>query len=234
MTERDEIAWKLAEGIAGYFQFVNASQLLAVPGEDSAQFVMCQILQSLQRYRIQVSTAPTDTLPDGKPVWKGSRIDAGLLAKADDASTWYGAVEVKWITSSYEAQNVRPLLLKDCARLASVNTNGMRAQLLVVGFIDDMLNQTFDVAHPRGGNPDLQRTTLGSLLSRTIGATQGLTHAQIVAAFPDYQESVPASLQWTDRGLNASLLASAAIAGNGANVGSVLVWQINKRPGPAV
>src|SRR5689334_19548032 len=40
MGARETIAQRIAAGLAGYFQYVHASNLLDLPGEDTAQFVM--------------------------------------------------------------------------------------------------------------------------------------------------------------------------------------------------
>lgn len=223
MTARVDIAQRIAAGVAGYFQYVNASHLLAMPGEDTAQFVMCQILQAQQRYRLSVSAKP--------PNWKGKmRVDAALLPKAGAAAGWYGVAEVKWITSSHQRDTVRGTLLQDCARVASVDTTNLNAKFLVVGFIDGMLAKVFDNSHDPGP-AEKQRSLLQAMLSRTTStAAASKAHTDILACFPDYQSRVPACAQFTT-GLEIELLARSTITQAGVDAGCVLVWQSNKRRG---
>lgn len=222
MAEREDIDWKLADGLAGYFQFVNSTSLLAMPGEDTAQFVMCQVLQSLQRYRVEVSVKPAED-------WDGKRVDAALLAKSEGAETVYAVAEVKWIADTEQRQNARPKLLKDCARLASIDlpVTSLRAKFLVVGFIDGMRAGVFDTSHPDSASAERQRVVLGELLSRTVGSGPcRKSHADLTAAdcFPEYQARVPEDLRWSDRGLEVELLAYTPIKNGLSVVGDVFVW----------
>lgn len=227
MDERANIAWRLANGLAGYFQFVSASRLLAMPGEDTAQFVMCQILQSNQAYRVKVSAKP--------PNWKGSkRVDAGLLPKGTSAKTWYGVAEVKWITSSVKADAARKTIIEDCARVASVKTANLNAKFVVVGFIDGMLKEVFDTAHTAGSPPELRRKFLRGLLRPDLlGKGRSRKHGRVLAAFPGYQSRIPTGSGFLT-GLDARLLAHAEIRRASTKVvGHVFVWQVNKRRGRA-
>lgn len=227
MNERTIIAWRLAHGLAGYFQFVSASRLLAMPGEDTAQFVMCQILQSNQAYKVKVSAKP--------PNWEGQkRIDAGLLPKGVGAKTWYGVVEVKWITSSVKADAARFTIIEDCARVASVKTANLNAKFIVVGFIDGMLDKVFDNPHEPGTPPERRRKMLRGLLRPDLlGRARSRSDSRIAGAFPDYQKRVPMGSHFTT-GLDVRLLARSPIRrGKALIVGEVLVWQVNKRRGRA-
>lgn len=227
MANREDIACRIADGLAGYFQYVNATQLLAMPGEDTAQFVMCQILQAQQRYRVAVSAQP--------PPWDDARrVDAGLLSKAADSTTWYGVAEVKWITSKAQRDTARFTIIEDCARVASVKTNYLNAKFMVVGFTDGMLAEVFDRPHDAGTNQEHQRALLARLLGRTPGSPAvSVSHAELThaAAFPAYQGRVPTVAQFTT-GLEAQLLTFSPIKSSNTSVGEVLVWQVNKRSGP--
>lgn len=227
MDERTRLAWRLAHGLAGYFQFVHASRLLAMPGEDTAQFVMCQILQSNQSYKVKVSAMP--------PGWSGrQRIDAGMLPKGKSSTTWYGVVEVKWITSSVKADGARLTIIQDCARVASVNTANLNAKFLVVGFIDNMLEKVFDVPHKPGSPAEVRRKLLRALLRPDL-LRKGRSRSQgkILKAFPEYQKRVPPSARFST-GMHVRLLARSSIRRASRTIdGEVCVWQINKRRGRA-
>lgn len=223
MDDRDDLAWRITEGVAGYLQYVNASGLLALPGEDTAQFVMCQVLQAQQKFRVVVSQRP--------PNWTGrERVDAGLLPKAETSTGWYGVVEVKWITDSVQRDNARRTLIEDCARVASVDTSNLNAKLVVVVFTDDMFNAVFDAPHLQGGVAEDQRKFLSKLLMPGVGNSGSESDAEILAVFPSYMARVPSPATFSN-GLEAELLARAAIKSGDLDVGHVLAWQVNQRRG---
>lgn len=221
--ERKELATRIVDGLAGYFQFVHASRLLDMPGEDTAQFLMCQVLQAQQDYRVTVSDSP--------PNWTGGqRVDAGLLGRSSAAQGWYGVVEVKWITSSVQRETARCSILEDCARVASVVTGNLNAKLVVVGFTDDMVGEVFDTPHPKSNSTEAQRILFADLLKRAVGQSNSKSDAELRAAFPDYQSRVPANARFTT-GLAVELLAEACIKSGAIFVGHVFAWQVNQRQG---
>jgi hypothetical protein len=225
-AEREELALKIANGLSGYFQYVNATQLLSIPGEDTAQFVMCQILQAQQKFRIKVSAQP--------PNWSGAyRVDAALLGRAKGAEGWYGVAEIKWITSSVQPEVARQQILRDCARVASVTTSNLNAKFVVVGFTDDMLRKVFDQPHQPGSDLERQRLLFAKLLRQvTPSRSASTSHADLIGQglFPDYQSRVPANAIF-ETGLEAQLLARSSIKASTGSAGEVLVWQANKRRG---
>jgi hypothetical protein len=227
MINRSDLAGRIADGVGGQLQLLSAQHMLEVCDESVVQITAASVAHSTRDFRVLASAKPNNW-PDGD----GKRLDIGLTASSAGASTWYGAVEVKYLSSTTTAQNARLPLLQDCARLASVETTNLNAKLLVAAFVDGMLDAVFTTPHPRAVDAEQQRVVLGQLLHLTLPDTSSpVGHDVLTAAFPSYQTRVPSSAAWTDRGLEAELLARRDFHALGQRVGTVCVWQVNKTVG---
>lgn len=227
MIGRDELAGRIADGIAGHLQVLTAQHMLEICDESVVQLTAASVSHSTRDFRVLASAKPPNW-PEGD----GKRIDIALAASGDGAATWYGAIEVKYLSLTTTAQNARLPLLQDCARLASVQTSGLNAKFLAVAFVDDMLNLVFSSPHPRADQAEQQRQLLASLLHLNAPDTgTPLSDQAIRDLFPEYQSRVPESERWTDRGLEAELVVRRDFHSMGAVVGTVCVWQINKPAG---
>lgn len=228
MIARQELAERIADGVAGQLQWLAAQQMLAMCDESVVQLATASVAHATRDFRVTACAQPAN--------WEdGRRVDIALRPTGEDAVTWYGVVETKYVSSSYIAQNVRLPMIQDCARLAAVETANLNAKFFVVAFVEGMLAKVFVNPHQDAVEAESGRELLAGLLSIALpDAGKTLPHSQIDAAFPQYQSRVPEAHRWSDRGLRAELLVRRDFFGMGETLGTVCVWQINKPPGPGI
>lgn len=160
MDHRSHFANDLASGLSGWLQLQIAQKLGDLSGEDSARLIAAQIVNAQGHCRPEISQAPANWGNDNK-----RRIDIALKARSTKASTWYGAIEIKWPGRAFDVTQTRTQIIQDAMRVAFVPTNGMNAHFLVLGGSSEALGLLFDKKHTK---PDLEtrRSEFSKLLQR--------------------------------------------------------------------
>jgi hypothetical protein len=224
--KRDELAQRIAGGLAGWLQQIAAQNYQDMHGEDTAQFVAAQIISAQHRWEVRLS--------EKVPGWGSSakaRIDVGLLPWKDEAKTWYGAIEIKWPGSAMDVDATRESIVQDIARVISVKTANLKAAFLVLGGSAEALSLLFDKPHPQAAASEAHRMALGRLLSREPTAPKGtLSSADLSAEFPTHASRVPSGLT-VHHALDTELVGSARAELCGKSVGATYVWQCSLRRG---
>lgn len=226
-AKRKKLAQQIASGLAGWYQLQAAQNLSGLGGEDSARFVLAQVVNAQQRYQVQTSQRPTNW-PDSSKL----RMDIQLIGTSAGAAGWYGAVEVKWPGSSFAADQVRLALVQDAVRLLSVATQNLNARLLVLGGSKDALHKLFEKTHPNAPASEQKRTMLGTLLPRTVGTTASEKFSDVIATFSDAESRVPQTIRPVcQHRIRTTCLAAADSKLADEIVGHVYVWQCGKTGG---
>lgn len=226
---RIELAQNLAAGLSGWLQLNVVQKLGDFPGEDTARFLTAQIVNAQGRY-----LPATSQLPQNWGTTK-KRVDVALKARSQGATTWYGAIEIKWPGASFDVDQTRLQIVQDAMRLTFISTSVLNANFLVIGGSADSIKLLFDRSHPRKVEKNERRISFGRLLSRDLNQPKGgLTHKEWFRHFPNAGGRLPEPIFGNFNGkLKAQLLArSPAVIGK-ETAGHVYVWQCNKTRGAA-
>lgn len=218
---RSDLAKHLAAGLAGWHQLQTVQNLGKLSGEDTARSLAAQIINAQGRF------APaTSKLPNNWGTTK-KRIDVALLGRSANAVIWYGALEIKWPGESFDAHQVRELIVQDAMRLAFVETSITNAKLLIVGGNSAAITKLFDTPHPTSLAADDRRKAFNDLLSRDLASpNRNLTHAIWSNQFPQAGDRTPETVFNDFNGkLKTELLAYEEAKIGGKPVGAVFIWQ---------
>lgn len=239
---RKELAQHIAEGLAGWLQLQGSQQLDELPGEDSARFVLCQIVRAAHGFRVKTSQRPKPW-----PKTTKERIDIAIMGTTARAKGWNGAIEAKWPGKNFDRDKTRLAIIQDCARLASVEGANLNAYFLVLGGSQASLYKLFDEPHTRKPKPEDRRKTFSEFLSREPALKKKLTIDELKDAWgttkkkrtkKDAEEEVlkafarvPLDAAPTGT-ISAELFAKHDAVSLTKQLGSVFVWQISNQPGP--
>ena len=226
-AQRKHLAQQIASGLAGWHQLHAAQNLTGLRGEDSARFIIAQIVNAHGRYKVQTSQRPSNWPTNSK-----LRMDIRLLGTSAGAAGWYGAVEAKWPGASFAVDPIRLALVQDVVRLITVTTQNLNARLLVLGGSDDAIGRIFDKPHPRAPKSEQMRAVIDALLPRTAGNTQSTKFSDVLAAFAQAEDRIPPSLRPACHGrVRVTCLSAEKAVMAGQTVGHVFVWQCSKSGG---
>ena len=223
------LAAAIASGLSGWLQLQAAQDLGGMPGEDSARLLLIQIVNAEGSYAPAKSQQPVN--------WGGSRrrVDVALKGRSTGSAGWYGAIEVKWPGSAFDAGQTRLQIVQDVARLAFVDTNNLNARFLVLGASRESLHKLFDKQHSSSQVLEDGRQALSLLLSRDLDVPKSyLTRTNLDKHFSSAGARMPKKLWETFSGrLKTTLLASQGAYLGGIEEGHVFVWQCNRTRGKA-
>lgn len=223
---RAEFAQRITAGLTGWLQLTAAQELHDQVGEDAARVEVIRMISALRRFVPQTSQRP--------PNWPTStrkRVDIAILGKSQNASGWYGAIEIKWPNLSIDVAQTRQKIVEDIARVSFSKTNNLCANFLLLGGTDAALTQLFDTAHPQSQEKETQRTRFGARLSRDIQSPNGkLNDVPLNESFPDFGDRVPQTVfnGWS-RTIKTELVASDEARIGGNVCGRVYIWQCKRR-----
>lgn len=227
MSLRKDLASDLAAGLAGWFQLQVTQNLGEFSGEDSARFIVSQIVNAQGRYAPATSQLPQNWGPTKK------RVDVALKARAQNAQTWYGAVEIKWPGGAIDPHQVRLTAVQDAMRLTFIQTNSLNANFLIIGGSQATLDTLFDKSHPNALDREARRQTFVSLFHRDPQNPKGeANHATWSQDFAEAGARIPATVFGSFNGKLKTELVAASTASIGASVvGGAYVWQCNRTRG---
>ena len=226
---RQHLAQDIADGLAGWYQLHYVQKLGGLSGEDSARFIVAQIVNAQGQYLPATSQLPTN--------WGATkrRIDIALKARRQEANKWYGAIEIKWPGDHFDADQARLSIVQDATRLAFVEAANLNAKFLIVGGSDAALRHLFDDAHPRSPDAEARRKQFNKCFKRTAHSkVASFSYAALEEHFPEGSDRVPANVFGAFNGkLRILLLATAVAYAGGGEAGRVYVWQCNRLRGAA-
>jgi hypothetical protein len=232
---RKELAERIAEGLAGWFQLQGAQRLDDLPGEDSTRFVLCQIVRAAHGFRVKTSQRPKNWPESTK-----QRIDIAIMGTTANAKGWNGAIEAKWPGKNFDRDKTRLAIIQDCVRLASVDAANLNAFFLVLGGSKAALSKLFDDVHAQKAHLEDRRKVFDAFLSRTSGKKK-LTIEQLKSTWGTATkkdgndvlrafERVPEDAAPTGP-IEAELIASHEAVAVKQPLGAVYVWQVSKQRG---
>jgi hypothetical protein len=229
MSTRQDLASDIAAGLAGWYQLHHIQKLGELAGEDSARFIVAQIVNAQGRYAPATSQLPQNWGSTKK------RVDVAIKGRTQGAANWYGAIEIKWPGSAFDAHQIRLLVVQDAMRLAFIETANLNAHFLVLGGSQATFQKLFDAPHPNAPDREDRRVAFGQLLSRDTNQRNGsLTPAVWSQRFAEAGDRLPVTVfDNFDGRLKCELLASAESQVAGNAVGKVYVWQCNRTRGTA-
>jgi hypothetical protein len=223
---REELAQRVASGLAGWFQLRDAEGVGSLHGEEAARLALVQLLRAQAAWRVGVSEQP-----DG---WKrtGLHLDLALLPWGQDATSTYGTLELKW-PGNVDIGQTRLALVQDAVRVASVKSAGkLRAAFVVMGCRGDAETEIFDTVHPKAAAKEKARKAFGALFSRDLAHPEGIIERdRLDEHFPKFAKRVPAG-PVVNLALKTTLLSREEAHRGGATLGRVFVWHCGLRPGP--
>lgn len=226
---RNDLANSLAAGLGGWLQLQAVQRLDGLSGEDSARLVTCQIINAQGRFEPATSQLPSN--------WGSTknRVDVAIKARSESATTWYGAIELKWPSDSFDISQVRTQIIQDAMRLIFIDTNVLNAKFLILGGSSLALEKLFKRPHSRSIQKEQQRTAFGQILSRDVdNPRQSTTFGTWSENFPEAGNRTPGPVFGDYRGrLKTGLLAHYTANVGSKAVGAVYVWQCNKTKGSA-
>ena len=227
---RDAIAMQVASGLAGWYQLQVVQRIDGLSGEDTARSVIAQIINAQGKFAPATSQLP--------PNWSDTkrRVDIALLGRSAGSIVWYGAIEVKWPGSAFDAHQVRQHIVQDAMRLAFIDTNGINAKFLVVGGSVSSLDRLFRVKHPGSTERENRRLAFRDLLSRDLNnCDRELVHDRWSLHFPEAGERIPKTpFNGFDGKLKTKLLAKGVARVGTDPVGGVFIWQCSRTRGTAI
>ncbi|MCQ4167400.1 hypothetical protein [Tahibacter harae] len=230
MISRIKLAEHLCSGLAGWHQLQVAQNLGTLSGEDSARNIIAQIVNSQGRFAPATSQLPKN--------WGATkrRIDIALLGRTQNATTWYGSVEVKWPGTAFDPHLVREQIVQDALRVTFVETSVLNANFVLLGGAVESIRILFDDAHPNAADRESRRLAFGSLFSRNLTTPDGfLNNSRWSKEFPEACDRVPKNVLGNFNGkIKTKLLALSESRFSSAGVvGSVFLWQCNRTRGAA-
>jgi hypothetical protein len=222
---RQELARKISGGLAGWLQLQAAQDLHLLPGEDSARFVLAQIVNAQGRYHVATSQRPRNW-----PENTRKRVDLALLGRSEGAEGWYGVIEAKWPGRSIDVAKTRRQMVQDIARLTTVDTQNLNARFFVLGGSAAVLTSLFDDEH-RSAEKEEQRGIFCELLHRDPNDPEGeAARADVGGWFDDFEERIPEDCRKEGDGTILTTLVGIDEARlSDEEVGSVYVWQVGSR-----
>lgn len=229
MSVRQALGRDIAAGLAGWFQLQVTQNLGGLSGEDSARSIVSQIVNAQGKYAPATSQLPKNWGTTKK------RVDVALKARSKGATTWYGAVEIKWPGGAFDAHQLRLQAVQDAMRVTFITTNYLKANFLVLGGSKNSIDTLFDKKHPNAQEREQRREAFRTLFSRDPESPNGeLDHATWSSRFPDAGARVPPAVFANFTGkLKAELLAKADARVGDNEVGHVYVWQCKRVRGKA-
>lgn len=229
MSLRQTLGQDIAAGLAGWFQLQVSQNLGELSGEDSARFIVSQIVNAQGRYAPATSQLPKNWGATKK------RVDVALKARSKGATTWYGAVEIKWPGSAFDPDQVRLQAVQDAMRVTFITTNYLKASFVVLGGSKDSLDTLFDKKHPNAQDREQRRQAFHALFSRDLKRPSGeADHTTWSSRFPDAGARVPPAVFANFTGkLKAELVSKADARVGDQEVGHVYVWQCKRVRGKA-
>ena len=223
---REQISQRLVFGLGGWLQMLACQGLHHQAGEDAARVTALQTLNAQNAYRPETSAKPTNWGTTKK------RVDIALRGTSSEAQGWYGVFELKWAALECDHHAMRPVIIEDVARAAFVTTTNMRANVLVVGGIQQAMDKLFDGNH-RKLEKEQRRNAFRSFLSRDINNPNGVIHnSELLAHFPSFGSRIPEAVFNNFNGrLKTTLLAACYVMLGPEKVGSVYAWQCKRTRG---
>jgi len=226
---RPQLATDIASGLAGWLQLQHVQNMGGMSGEDTARFFASQIINAQGRYAPATSQLP--------PNWGNTkkRVDVALKGRSGGATTWYGAIEIKWPGDAFDPHTVRQAIAQDAMRLAFIEASRPNARLVVVGGSDRAIDVLFDKDHPQSRGREARRVSFGELFKRDMSDAKGhLTAADWRGHFSDIAERIPDSVfRGFDGRLKVELLAECTSTVGDDPVGHVYVWNCTRTRGTA-
>lgn len=222
MNRRDALAQRVCSGLAGWLQFVASQRAAHVLGENAAKLALAQIATAVGSYTIHASAKP--------PNWGSTkkRIDIALLPWKWRATTWYGAIEIKWPSSRNDVAKVREQVLQDAMRLASVKTANLNARFLVLGGNNAALKKLFHTRHNKAKGQEYKRRQFAGLFAMEDRRGRRAAVSDLLESFPHLLDRIPVDVRGTlGNTIEVSLMASARATLGRRSVGAVYVWQCN-------
>lgn len=223
---RSDFAQRISAGLTGWLQLAAAQELHEQVGEDAARVEVIRIISALRRYIPQTSMRPTNWPTNTK-----KRVDIAILGKSQNATGWYGAVEIKWPTTNVDVAKIRQNIVEDIARVSFSKTNNMCANFMLLGGTDEAIKKLFDEPHKQSQQKEEQRQHFGKLLSREVEIPNGkLNDVPLNEYFPDFGDRVPQTVfnGWS-RTMKTELLASNEARIGQDVCGHVYIWQCKRR-----
>lgn len=229
MSQRKSLAQDIAAALAGWFQLQVTQNLGHLSGEDSARFIVSQVVNAQGKY-----LPATSQLPQNWGATK-KRIDVALKARSKGATTWYGAVEIKWPGGAFDPHQVRLQAVQDAMRITFIDTKFLNANFLVVGGSKASMELLFDTHHANAQAREQRRQAFCSLFKRDLQVSKGeVDHATWSVRFPDAGSRVPSSVFGNFTGkLKAELIAAANSCVGSKEVGHSYVWLCKRARGKA-
>lgn len=226
---RTSLALNIASGLSGWLQLQHVQKLGGLSGEDTARFLVSQLVNAQGQFQPAASQLPSNWHKTKK------RIDVALKGRSKGATVWYGAIELKWPGESFDSHQVRLAIVQDAMRLTFIDTNRLNAKLLVIGGTNASLNALFNKVHTHSSHREERRRAFCQLLSRDLNNPNGrLVWRQWSAHFPEAGERVPDSVfRNFDGRLKTELLAVSRATCGGDMIGSVCVWNCKRTRGTA-
>lgn len=231
---RRDLAERIAAGLAGWLQFRAAQNLQDIPGEDSFRLACAEIIHAQGKYQLRISPKPI-----GWPESDGKRIDMALLPPSVGSSTWYGGLELKWPSASGNFQGSRRLIVQDVVRLAMVRTANLKAQFLVLGGTQGVIDGLFKNPHQKESLKGEVSAFCNLLRCDPKAPPVSMTLRELRNVFGRACDGLPTGME-PRNGVQVQLLASSAArlrpAVNGSDEGAsghIYVWQCNQRRGRA-
>jgi len=196
-------------------------------GEDSARFIVSQIVNAQGRYAPATSQLPKNWGATKK------RVDVALKARAQGAQTWYGAVEIKWPGGAFDPHQVRLQAVQDAMRLTFIQTNSLNANFLIIGGSETAIHELFDKQHPNAAERESRRQAFTALFSRDSQNPKGeANHGTWSVEFAEAGARLPQTVFGSFNGkLKAELLSGVDATIEGKPVGRAYVWQCNRTGG---
>ena len=226
---RQQLAQDIAAGLAGWHQLQHVQKLGDLSGEDTARFLIAQVVNAQGRYQPATSQLPNNWGSTKK------RIDIAIKPTSKVAVNWYGAIEIKWPGSSFDPHQIRLTIVQDIVRLSFVETANLNAHFLVLGGTEAAMTVLFTTPHPGAADREARRTDFEMLLSRDLAdPKRKLLHSQWSSTFSEAGQRVPDTLfDGFDGRIKTELLAAECSKVGTEQVGRVFVWQCNRTRGTA-
>jgi hypothetical protein len=222
---RTPFAEKIASGIGGWLQLQVAQGVEELIAESAVQLKIAQIVNATGRYVAEFSRKPKNWGKTKK------RVDVALKGSQRSGS-WYGSAETKWIGTSFDTKQARLSIVQDVMRTTFIDTQGLNANLIILGGTKKSIKRLFDQDH-RSESYKRRKEAFCELLSRNTEESKGeLTSKQWFEHFEKAGERIPSSVFGNfDGKLKTDLLAVSAASLGEISHGQVFVWQCNRTRG---
>jgi hypothetical protein len=227
-TEND-VAWRIASGLAGWMQLCCAKMIGHHIREDPARMALVDILQSQH-------VSPRLTINDVPNGWRKEKVnehvDVCLGRKKHPGSA--GVIELKWpwTVADKDRISLRIDMIQDVARLASITTTeAPNIRYFVLGLMGQAVGPLLGKAHSRKKGRETQRIAFANLLSKNpADRIRTVPLVNLEQVFPELQTRTPAACKLTNCQIKTKLMAAQKISVGNGQLGYVYVWQCDAVP----